>query len=243
MELSKRLQAVTELLNKHHTVADIGCDHGFISIDLIRKKKAEYCIAMDVNEGPIERAKENIEIYGMSTYVQTRLSDGAKKLSYLSSGRLEADAAVIAGMGGKLTIKIMEDSLNKFMAMEEFILQPQSELAKVREYLQRRNFIILAEDMVEEEGKFYPMMKVSFCHDHTFEEKEEQELFFHYGELLLTLKHPVLYRFLKKEEKLYEEIYSKLNEKETDKTVKRLEEIKKQLILIRKGLSWYNNGN
>ena len=122
MELSKRLQAVVNLLDPHSSVADIGCDHGFVSIYLIRSGKAKRCIAMDVNKGPIDRATEHILEEGLSTYIETRLSDGGKELQfYRSSAKekiLEVQAAIIAGMGGKLTIKIIKDSLwNKLVAI------------------------------------------------------------------------------------------------------------------------------
>ena len=74
------------------------------------------------------------------------LSEGGRK-------RPEVQAAVIAGMGGRLTIKIIQDSLEKFLAMDEFILQPQSEIWKVREYLAAIGCCILKEDMIFEDGQ------------------------------------------------------------------------------------------
>ena len=76
MELSKRLQAVADMVTPNKRVADIGCDHGYISIYLCTKKLASKVIAMDVRKGPLERAKNNIEKYGLSDYIETRLSDG-----------------------------------------------------------------------------------------------------------------------------------------------------------------------
>ncbi len=165
MELSKRLQAVADLLSEGLRIADIGCDHGFLSIYLIEKGKSPFCVAMDVNRGPLERAREHINQKRLSTYIETRLSNGACSLRFVETEeekrRLEVDGAVLAGMGGKLMIRIMEDSLDKFMAMQEFVLQPQSEIAQVRRFLREKGFRIRAEDMVLEEGKFYPVIKAS----------------------------------------------------------------------------------
>ncbi|MBR5578933.1 MAG: SAM-dependent methyltransferase [Lachnospiraceae bacterium] len=245
MELSKRLQAVADLLESHSCVADIGCDHGFVSIYLIRSRKAEKCIAMDVNKGPIQRAAQHISEEGLSTYIETRLSDGAKELKFLTEegegNRLEVQAAIIAGMGGKLTIKIIEDSLEKFLAMEEFILQPQSEIWKVREYLASIGCEILKEDMIFEDGKFYPMMKAAFKNisdKKTFPCKI-QELFYYYGEDLLQNQNPVLYDFLINEKKLYEEILEQLSCTQTEKTQMRKQEILAKLNRIQKGLEWF----
>ena len=164
MELSKRLQAVADLLDSHDRIADIGCDHGFVSIYLIESKKAGRCLAMDVNIGPLERAKEHVIEKRLSTYIETRLSDGAKEIRFVKdeygSEKLEVQAALIAGMGGKLMIQIMKDSLEKFQSMEEFVLQPQSEIAKVREFVREIGYHIEKENMILEDGKFYPMMKV-----------------------------------------------------------------------------------
>lgn len=247
MELSQRLQAVVDLLDSHSCVADIGCDHGFVSISLIRSKKAEKCIAMDVNKGPIERAAEHIIEEGLSTYIETRLSDGGKELQfqYSEEGKiLEVQAAIIAGMGGKLTIKIIEDSLEKFLSMEEFILQPQSEIWKVREYLDDIGCSIVKEDMIFEDGKFYPMMKVSGKEHQISEFREERkrdQLFYHYGEKLLKNHHPVLYEFLLEEKKLYEDILRRLSTADTEKTQERIKELKEKMNLIHRGLEWFLN--
>ena len=246
MELSKRLQAVADLLESHSCVADIGCDHGFVSIYLVREGKAEKCIAMDVNKGPIQRAAQHIWEEGLSTYIETRLSDGAKEIKFLTEEgrgkRLETQAAIVAGMGGKLTIKIIEDSLEKFLAMEEFILQPQSEIWKVREYLESIGCTIIKEDMIYEEGKFYPMMKAA-CRNpeqkkKTFP-KDTQELFYYYGEDLLQNRNPVLYSFLINEKKLYEQILEQISCTETEKTQMRKQEIAEKLNRIQKGLEWF----
>lgn len=93
-------------------------------------------------------------------------------------------------MGGGLVIKIMEDGEEIFRNLTEFILQPQSEIAKVRQYLCEHNYRIIAEDMVLEDGKFYPMMKVA---NGSAEEYSTLEL--RYGKLLLREKHPVLKLF------------------------------------------------
>ena len=83
MELSNRLQAVADLLDYHEAIADIGCDHGFVSIYLIESKKASKVLAMDVNKGPLERAREHVSEKRLSTYIETRLSDGAKAINYI----------------------------------------------------------------------------------------------------------------------------------------------------------------
>ena len=62
MELSKRLAAIAEMVGECESMADIGTDHGYIPIYLIEQKKVKRALAMDVKEGPLERAKEHIRL-------------------------------------------------------------------------------------------------------------------------------------------------------------------------------------
>lgn len=265
MELSKRLQAVADLLDCHDRIADIGCDHGFVSIYLIESKKARRCLAMDVNKGPLERAKEHVMEKRLSTYIETRLSDGAKAIQFIEredgKRELEVEAALIAGMGGRLMIQILQDSLDKFQSMEEFVLQPQSEISKVRQFVRTMGYHIEKEDIVLEEGKYYPMMKIvrgekelsdlvnrfdgdldgQCCQTEKgkMSESELSRLFDEYGEHLLKEKHPVLLQFLEKEKALYEDILEKLLKQDSVKSEERQEEIKEKLRYINLGLELF----
>lgn len=263
MELSKRLQAVADLLDSHEHIADIGCDHGFVSIYLVESKKASWCLAMDVNKGPLERAREHVIEKRLSTYIETRLSDGAKAIEFITDEdgnvRLEVEAALIAGMGGRLMIQILKDSLDKFKSMEEFILQPQSEISKVRQFIREIGYHIAKEDMIYEDGKFYPMMKVvqgsvltDFVTDvpmhlqHKVSEgelkvSEVQWLYDEYGEYLLKGRNPVLLQFLEKEKELYSEILESLEKTDTLKSELRQKEIREKQKFINLGLEWFED--
>jgi len=270
MELSKRLQAVADLLDYHESVADIGCDHGFVSIYLIESKKAFRCLAMDVNEGPLERATEHVMEKRLSTYIETRLSDGAKAIRFQTNEdgmkQLEVEAALIAGMGGRLIIKILMDSYEKFRCMEEFVLQPQSEIAKVRQFIRENGYEIAKENMIFEEGKFYPMMKVvkvsvsnekagtNEVKNYVISESEKgfdesvkdktagniQDVFDEYGEYLLKTKHPVLLQFLEKERELYRDILDNLKKQNSPKSIQRQKEIEDKLKCIYLGLEYFD---
>ena len=95
MELSKRLQAVADLVTEGASVADIGTDHGYIPIYLIEHHIAEKVIALDINRGPLERARMHIVGHGLKEKIETRLSDGLEKVL---PG--EVDTMIAAGMGG-----------------------------------------------------------------------------------------------------------------------------------------------
>lgn len=230
MELSKRLAAVAGLVTEGLSVADVGTDHGYVSIFLVEKKLVDMAIAMDVNKGPLERAKSHIAQCGLSDRIETRLSDG---LSELKAG--EADTMIAAGMGGGLIIRIMEEGKSVTDSLNAFILQPQSEIRKVRKYLTENGLVIEKEDMVEEDGKFYPMMRAVHGKPEHYEEYE-----YVYGKRLLWMCHPVLRKFLLREQRIKESIIARLCEKEKSEGVKlRLEEINREAEYIRQALMCY----
>lgn len=229
MELSKRLQAVSNLISKGMRVADVGTDHGYVPIYLIESGKCPSVIAMDINEGPLARAREHILLHGLSGQIITRRSDGVKALDVC-----ECDCVIVAGMGGALAVRIMEEGREIFENLREFVLQPQSELEKVRQYLCEHEYDIIQEDMVFEDGKFYPMMKVVKAAAGSYDLKELR-----YGKRLLEQKHPILKVFLEKEIKTKEKILENL-EKETGAHIEaRRSELQSELSVAKEALGVY----
>ena len=118
MNISKRLKLVASMVSDNYSVADIGTDHGYIPIYLVLERGFSRTLAMDINEGPLLRAVENIEKYGVGDYVETRLSDGLDGLS-----ENEAESIIIAGMGGRLVMKILSSHMDRVKHLKEIILQ------------------------------------------------------------------------------------------------------------------------
>ena len=221
MELSARLEAVAKMVTKGNRVCDVGCDHGYISIYLIQNNISPYVYAMDVNKGPLERAKEHIKMYGLSDRIETILSDGLVSLK-----ERDADAMVCAGMGGRLVIKILTEGMEQVLKMKELVLQPQSEIHLVRSFLREQGFFIDKEDMVFEDGKYYPMIHVLV---HPDKQNEENSLFDKFGPDLLMKKHPVLFEYLKYTGCTLSEIEKRLAaEEKTDKIDDRMEKLKRE---------------
>lgn len=158
--MSERLTTVADMLGDKGDalkVADVGCDHGYVSIYLLLKEIAQGAIAMDVRKGPLSGAARNIEEFGLSQHITTRLSDG---LTALEKG--EADSVIIAGMGGKLMKRLLSDVDLQELGIERAVLQPQSELDIFRQFLRDEGYQILEEKAIFEDGKYYFPMKVSF---------------------------------------------------------------------------------
>lgn len=196
-------------------LADVGTDHGYIPISLCERGVIPSAIAMDIRKGPLLCAQENIRRYGMEDRVQTRLSDGVKKLL---PG--EADSVVIAGMGGNVMRRILDEGRQILASVKELILQPQSEIGAVRQYLQANGYRIVSECMIFEDGKYYTAMKV----EHGFMEPLS-DIEWKYGRFLLEEKDQVLAGFLEKESSNLCKVLERLEASGTGKGQKRREEV------------------
>jgi tRNA (adenine22-N1)-methyltransferase len=197
--LSARMQAVADMVTQGNRVCDVGCDHGYVSIYLIQKGISPEVLAMDINEGPLLRAKAHVEKAGLSNYITLRMSDG---LSAYEKG--QAKTLICAGMGGRLMQRILNREPEKTRDFEELILQPQSEIASFRESLRKMDYSIVRENMILEEDKFYPVIKaVPVRASHKGENPTDdllwQEVEDCFGPILLKEKHPVLLKYLERE--------------------------------------------
>lgn len=230
MELSKRLSAVAGLVTEGASVADIGTDHGYIPIYLAEKNPQAVLLAMDVNEGPLKRAREHIQAAGLDERIELRLSDG---LAALSPG--EVDTVIAAGMGGGLILRILHAHPQVTASVREFVLQPQSELEKVRAGLEEQGYRVIREDMVEEDGKYYPMMKMV----HGREERPLTKVEHLYGRKLLEERHPVLYEYLQREKRLKKEILERLALSGSSKACLRRQEVLAELAGVEEALKRY----
>ena len=202
MQLSKRLCAVASLVPQGCRLADVGTDHGYVPIWLVRQGRIPSAIAMNGRAGPLERAREHIRAAQLTGYIEARLSDG---LSALAPG--EADCVLLAGMGGPLMARILKEAEEKWDSIGVYVFQPQSDLGQFRRFLDAAGFRMTAEDMVEEDGKYYPMMR-AVRGDAGY--RNEREIDFLFGRGLLEGRHPVLRSLLERERTAYEEIVQKL---------------------------------
>lgn len=235
--LSKRLQSLTDMVSRGKTVVDVGCDHGFVSIYLIQHGISPKVLAMDVRKGPLSRAQEHIAEYGLENYIETRLSDGL-----LEFREGEAQSLVCAGMGGKLMMKILTESEKKAKALDELILQPQSELPAFRRFLKAEGYRTLDEHILCEDGKFYFLFKVCFDKNMTVSGSEREPmgvLYEKYGEMLLKRKHPVLRQYLEFMLGTARQIEENLKCGQGERAGERIEEIRQEIKDLQAAISLY----
>lgn len=232
IHLSKRLRMNASFVTPGNRLADVGTDHGYIPIALVQEGTIPSALAMDVNQGPLERAKEHIREFELESCIHTRLSDGVQSLRHG-----EADSVLIAGMGGALTIKILKEGEEVLKSVKELILQPQSEIDKVRHYLEEAGYRIVKEEMVLEDGKYYPVMKAEAGEMHY-----DREIYYHYGKLLLEAKHPVMRTYLMQRKEVCENICEKLTRdgRLEERTRARILEIEEEMQRLSAALACYD---
>ena len=221
VKISERLRTAAGLIGEGERLADVGTDHGYVPIYLVERKRIPSAIAMDIRTGPLERAREHIRMYGMEDYIQTRLSDG---VAALKPG--EADTILIAGMGGGLVIHILEAGRSLWETIGYWVLSPQSELDKVRRFLEKESFSIVRETMMKEDGKYYTVMGVTRG---GLSGENDSEPHYLYGSRLIRQKNPVLAEFLKKEQEQLEQILDTLKDSDTPAALKRRVEMMEKL--------------
>lgn len=223
--LSKRLKTVANMVTKGNIVADIGTDHGYVPIYLIKNNIAPFVYAMDINEGPVEIAKKNIKEQGVSDKIAVVQSDGMEKLQ---EGM--ASSIVIAGMGGELMIQILKQS-QVMNSVKELILSPHRDWDMVRKYVIGIGWHIEEEKMIMDAGKYYVVMKV----EPGLEKDVYDETDYNFGRKLLLAKDSVLKEYLIKEINKFQNIKDSMKKNDSEN----INQINKILDKYRKGLDRY----
>ena len=154
--ISKRLELVAFFVPQGSILLDVGSDHAYLPIELVKRGQIEAAIAGEVVEGPFQSAIKNVESHGLKEKIQVRLANG------LAAFEEEDQVTVItiAGMGGRLIATILEEGLDKLSNIQRLILQPNNREDDLRIWLQDNDFQIVAESILEEAGKFYEILVV-----------------------------------------------------------------------------------
>ncbi len=226
MKLSKRLETVASMVTKGNRAADVGCDHGFVPIFLVKSGISPSAVAADVRPGPLSRAKEHIKEHGLEKTIQTRLSDG---LANIKPG--EADSLVMSGIGGILMVRLLTDGCETAKSFRELILSPQSELADVRRYLVANGYFIEYEHMLCDEGKFYFVFHVIIKKD----ERDWAEDEYRYGKEICAEDQDTFQAYLEKETRQYEQILEKMKQApQNDRAVQRIAQLQRDIACVEK---------
>lgn len=170
--LSPRLLAASELVRKGAFVSDVGTDHAYLPIYLCLEGKIAGGVASDINRGPIERARENIEKYGLSALLSTELTDGLRNIE-----KYNPDDIFVLGMGGELIASIIDAAPWTKNADKHLCLQPMTHAEYLRDYLCKSGFAIIDERIVIEGDKIYQIILAKFVSDDFCEALTPAELY------------------------------------------------------------------
>ena len=172
VNLDIRLKAVYDLTEKCDTFLDVGSDHGYLPLHLIKNNIINKAVVSDINEGPLFNAKENFELYKMRDKATFILTGGLRDID-----TRDIDAVSICGMGGELIISILEEDKTKAKGFDYLIFQPMNSVNLVRKYLYENGYTIVKEDLVKDRHHFYNILKVIPKKDN----REFDEIFFDLG--------------------------------------------------------------
>ena len=192
---NERFDAIISQVRQGASVADIGCDHAYVSCKLVQLGISSRVYASDIRPGPLHAAKMNIERYGFSKYISAHLADGLEGVDDFAP-----DDIIIAGMGGELISKIIDKSTYVKNENVNLILQPMTCTYELRQYLAENGFQIKNELLCRDSGKIYEIILCSYGKN-SYSVSEE---FLHIG--TKTHNDPLFYEFVLKKTEKFEHI-------------------------------------
>ncbi|HEY8444426.1 MAG TPA: class I SAM-dependent methyltransferase [Clostridia bacterium] len=199
MRLSKRLQSIADCVKYCDTIADIGCDHGKLSVYLIIKGRCSKVLATDISPLSLRKTQELARQKKISDKVITLCGDGLEPL--INCGQ-KVDLAIIAGLGGREIIKIIERDKN---FIERYILSPQQNVDYLRKKLNEFGYKIVNDFIVLDKSKFYDIIEI----EKGYQELSGQELKWGVGNLKNPSKDFIAY--LDKKINLLTQAYNNAN--------------------------------
>lgn len=155
IQLSERLRAIAERIEPGSRLADIGSDHALLPAFLAEQGRIVSAVAGELNPGPLEAARKQIQESGLEKVVSVRKGNG---LEVITPG--DADTVSIAGMGGNLIVEILSAGLaqGKLEGVRRLVLQPNVGEEAVRRWLRSNGWSLLSEEILEEDGKIYEIL-------------------------------------------------------------------------------------
>lgn len=221
MKLTERLLKIASLVSQNKKVADIGTDHGYIPVYLLKENVVNYAILADINKGPLENARKEVNRNKLNDKVDLRLGSG---IEVLKKG--EVDEIIIAGMGGSLISELLMANEEVSHTAEKLILQPMQNPEDLRKFLYTNGYEIMDEYLVKEERRLY---EIIVCKYTGVKSEATEEIFYEVGEKLIEKREPLLEEFVNNKINECNSILEKLNKIDNESVNKRKVVVQKRL--------------
>ncbi|MBR4861505.1 MAG: SAM-dependent methyltransferase [Firmicutes bacterium] len=209
IQLTPRLAAIANEIEKGETMADIGTDHGFLPVALWEQGVCPKVILADVNQGPLDRAKSNGAESHPGVEFDCRLGDGLK---VIEPG--EVDVIVIAGMGGTLMTEILGEDIEKTWSYKKLVLQPRKDIGELRHWIYNNCMSISNEKLVREGRYIWPILTVVPIEKACLGDLGPERIEWEYPRRLLDFLNPLTEEYLGMKLKLEEEILENMEKGE-----------------------------
>lgn len=158
IELTPRLKTIGDMVREGVRVADVGTDHAFLPLYLVKSGKVSSAIASDINIGPIQNAQKNIIEHQCQDYIKLVHCGGLDGVN-----GDEVDDVIIAGMGGELISSIIDNAVWLKSSDKHLVLQPMSRANELRKYLCDNCFEITEERIAREGKRLYTIISAYYC--------------------------------------------------------------------------------
>lgn len=224
--LSKRLACVGSYVPNQARIADIGSDHAYLPVYLMLNEKISYAIAGEVVPGPYQSAKNQVQRQGLADRIDVRLANGLQAITTEDG----IQVITIAGMGGSLIASILEEgrTTGKLVGVSRLVLQPNIGEEGLRSWLMAHHYQLIAEEIIEEQGKIYEIMVAEPTASPVHYTKKERL----FGPFLMQQPTPVFLKKWQHEQTQKERVLANLQQAQTVPTEK-LAQIQEELALIK----------
>ena len=227
IKLSDRLQKIADFIEPGESVADIGTDHGFLPIALWERGKCPHVILGDINAGPLEKARANIQKHYPDKTFDVRIGSGIQTVL-----PAEVDVIVIAGMGGLLIAEILGDDLKKSKSFKKLILQPRNAQDKLRLWLVENGFDFADETLVRERKYLCEIILVVPVKPGLETKAPCNLIDLEISPILFKKNDPLLVEFIENKIRIENKVYEAIQAAAVKNKVEKLRESKERIKLL-----------
>lgn len=217
-KLDIRLKTIADMVDKTEVIADIGTDHGYLPVYLLKNNIVKRAILTDLNEGPLQNARKTAKKYKVDSSCEFLKGDGLSPLAGYS-----ADVISFCGMGGELISTMLENNITIAQSASRLIFQPMNNKEILQKKLLNEGFCLDEVRVVRDKKHFYFIFSSHF---------ENTPLFYNECDLefpisLIRKKDPLMKEYLTYRLNVEKRVYENaLNGNSLDECKRREQKIK-----------------